>query len=99
MAVTTDDITKMLENVIELLKIDDDEKIGLAIDILTLVINYIGAENIMEALGDGVKTALEHVSAFISGENSELSMAERTEALALTRRALDDLFEKMAVAG
>ena len=48
MDVTTDNITDMLKKVVDLLKIDDDEKIDLAIDLLTLIIDFIGAENVMD---------------------------------------------------
>jgi len=97
MIVTTNNIVDMLRNVIELLKIDDDEKVDLAIDILTLVISFVGAQNIMDTLENGVESAFEYVSELITGESSDLTYEERIEQMKLTRSKLDDLFAKMAV--
>ncbi len=97
MAITTEIIIDTLKKVIEVLKIDDDEKIDLAIDILTLVINVIGAENITDAVEAGLENLMDYVSELISGESSDLTAEERAEKLAATRLELDNLFEKMAV--
>jgi hypothetical protein len=96
MASTTNNIVDMLRNVIELLKIDDDEKIDLAIDILTLINNHIGVENVMGSIGDGLENVMTFISEFVTGENPDLSAAERAEKLAITRHELDVLFDKMA---
>ncbi len=97
MIVTTDNIIEMLRNVIELLKIDDDEKVDLAIDILTLVINFVGAQNIVDALEDGVESVLKNISELVSGKNSDLTFEQRSKQLKLTRSKLDELFGKMDV--
>ena len=97
MTVTTNNIIGMLRNVIELLKIDDDEKVDLAIDILTLVISFVGAQNIVDTLENGVESAFEYASELVTGESSDLTYEERTEQMKLTRSKLDDLFEKMEV--
>jgi|GEM_PF-2547460 len=95
MAVTTENITDMLRQVVELLKIDDDEKIDLAIDILTLVINFVGAKNIVDVFENGVQNAFEGISELITGENADLTFEQRAEKMRLTRSKLDDLFEEM----
>lgn len=96
MSITNDNMIEMLKKVVEVLQIEDDEKVDLAIDILTLIINYFGAENIMGAIGDGLDNAMDFVSELVTGESSDLSAEERLSKLEQTRNALDDLFEKMA---
>ncbi len=96
MTVTTNNIVDMLRNVIELLKIDDDEKVDLAIDILMLVISFVGAQNIVDTLENGVENAFEYVSELITGESSDLTFEQRSERMKLTRSKLDALFEKMS---
>ena len=99
MSMTNEKMVETLQSVISLLKVEDDEKVALAVDILTLLINYIGAQNIMDALGDGLGSVMDTVSDFLTGESVDLSAEERGERLAITRAQLDALFEKMAVVG
>lgn len=96
MAVTTDNITKILEKVISVLKIEDENTSDLAIGILTLAINYIGAENIMGAMEDGLENTFEYLSDLITGESSDLTAEERGIALDTTRSELDGLFVKLS---
>lgn len=97
MAVTTENITETLKSVVEILQIDDEEKIDLAVDILSLVINYIGAENVMLSIENGLENIIEGISELVTGDSSELSLEERSERLVATRETLDKLFKKMAV--
>ncbi len=97
MNVTTENIVDMLRKVIELLKIDDDEKINLAIDILTLVINIVGAQNIVDTLEKGVENAFENISELITGKNPDQTFEQRSEMIRVTRSKLDDIFDKMAL--
>jgi hypothetical protein len=98
MAVTTDSIADALQKIVSLLEIDteDQGKINLAITLLKLVINYIGIENITEGLGESFDEAYALVEDYIEGVSSDLTLEERTERLAITRKELDDIFEQIA---
>lgn len=91
MTVSTENITDMLKNVVELLNLEDENKVNLAIDILMLVINYIGAEKIMDTIDD----ALTYTTDYIGAMDSDLSTEEREEKLAQTRSELDMLFARL----
>ncbi|MFP4098749.1 MAG: hypothetical protein ACLFP8_08920 [Alphaproteobacteria bacterium] len=96
MRVTTENIVEILEQVIELLNVsDDDEKIELAVDILTLVIDYIGAQRIVDTLDDALGNALGHVSGYIGMLKGDMDASERAEMLAQTRGALDEVFSNI----
>ena len=95
MNVTTETLINMLKKVIELLKIEENDRVELAINILTLLINYIGAQNIADAVEDGLESLMERVSSLILGEG-DLTAEERADLLAQTRTQLDEVFAKMA---
>ena len=97
MGITTESITSMLEKVVELLELDDDAevKVTLSLNIIKLIIDYIGAENIAEGIGEGFEEIYNLANEYINGLTSDLSTEERAAKLAETRTALDALFEKM----
>lgn len=96
MVVTNENLIEMLKKVVEILQIEDKEKVTLAVDILSLIINYIGAENIMISIESGLENVMERISDIVTGDNFELSTEERLIKLAATRDTLDDLFDKIA---
>ena len=96
MTVSTENITDMLKNVVELLNLEDESKVDLAIDILMLVINYIGAEKIMDTIDDALGDALTYTTDYIGVMGSDLSAEQREKRLAQTRSELDMLFAKLS---
>jgi len=94
MDVTTENIIEPIKKAVDLLKVGDKEKTQLAINLLMLIVDVIGAQKIADTIEDGVNGAVAYISELITGEDADLNNQERAEKLAVLRVKLDEIFAK-----
>lgn len=101
MAITTQNITDLIEKAIELCGVSDEDAIELVIQILTLLLNYFGAEDlaeeILEDLGNLANDLYEKAQTLVKSiVEDDLTAEERFALVEEAKEALAELTAKLA---